>query len=78
VRPKTTPRLPAKRQTKLVASHDAQPRPVLLRLHDRRLPLPRQILEAGGVEQRLVKLSTLKLAQLGEWCAADDLLDAAA
>jgi hypothetical protein len=36
----------------------------LLCLQDRRLPLPRQILEAGSLEQRLVELSTLKLAQL--------------
>jgi hypothetical protein len=33
---------------------------------DRRLPLPRQILEGACVEQRLVELSTLKLAQLGQ------------
>ena len=38
--------------------------PVLLRRDDRRLPLPRQILEGGGLEQRLVELATLKLAQL--------------
>jgi len=29
-----------------------------------RLPLPRQILEAGGLESRLVELPTLKVAQL--------------
>jgi hypothetical protein len=30
------------------------------------------------LEQRLMELSTLKVAQLGEWWLADDLLDAAA
>jgi hypothetical protein len=35
-----------------VAGDDAQLRPVLLRLQDRRLPLSGQILEAVGVEQR--------------------------
>jgi hypothetical protein len=53
-------------------------RPVLFRLHDRRLPLPRQILKAGGLEQRLVKLTPLQIAHLREWRVADDLLDAAA
>ena len=42
------------------------------------LPFPRQILEAAGLEQRLVELSTLKLAHLREWRISDDLLDAAA
>jgi hypothetical protein len=36
--------------------------PVLLRLENRRLPLPRQILEATGLEQRLVELPTLRFA----------------
>jgi hypothetical protein len=36
---------------------------VVLRLHDRRLPLPRQILKAVGVEERLVELSTLQVVQ---------------
>ena len=62
----------------LVASHDAQPRPALLSLRDRRLPLPRQILEAGGVEQRLVELAPLEVAHLGERRVSDDLFDAAA
>ena len=61
------------------APDEAQLRPVLLRLQDRRLPLPRQILEGGGLEQRLVELSTLGLAHLVvERRVADDLLDAAA
>jgi len=47
----------------LVVGDDAQLRPALLRRHDRRLPLPRQVLEAGGLEQRLVELTTLKIAQ---------------
>jgi hypothetical protein len=34
----------------LVAADDAQPRPVLLRREDPRLPVPGQILEAVGVE----------------------------
>jgi RNA polymerase sigma factor (sigma-70 family) len=34
----------------LVASDDAQLRQVLLCLQDRRLPLPRQILESGGLQ----------------------------
>jgi hypothetical protein len=33
----------------LVVGHDPQLRPVLLRLQDRRLPLPRQILEPAGL-----------------------------
>jgi hypothetical protein len=45
---------------------------------DRRLPLPRQILKGAGLEQRLVELTPLKVAQLHEWWVADDLLDAAA
>jgi hypothetical protein len=61
-----------------VGGHDAQPRPVLLRRDDRRLPLPRQVLEAGGVKQRLVELAALFVAQIGERRVADDLLDAAA
>jgi hypothetical protein len=36
-----------------------------------------QVLEAGGVEQRLVELTTLKIAQLHEW-VAHDLPDPAA
>ena len=57
---------------------NAQPRPVLLRLGDRRLPLPGQILEAAGLEQRLVELAPLEVAYLGQRRVADDLLDAAA
>jgi len=52
--------------------------PVLLSLHDRRLPLPRQILKDAGLEQRLVELAPLKLVELGERWVADDPLDAAA
>jgi hypothetical protein len=44
-------------------SHDAELRPVPFCLQDRRLPFPRQILEGGGLEQRLVELSTLKIVQ---------------
>ena len=55
---------PRQRSPVLVASHDAQLRPVLLSLHDRRLPLPEQVFEAAGLEQRLVELSTLIFAQL--------------
>jgi len=36
----------------------------VLCLQDRRLPLPRQILEAVGLEQGLVELSALKIVQL--------------
>jgi hypothetical protein len=43
----------------LVAADEPQLRPVLLCLKDRRLPLARQILEAGGLEQRLVELTSL-------------------
>ena len=39
-------------------------RPLLLRLQDRRLPPPGQILERAGLEQRLVELTALKIAQL--------------
>jgi hypothetical protein len=46
------------------AGVSAQLRPVLLCLQDRRVPLPRQVLEAVGVEQRLVELSTLVVAQV--------------
>jgi hypothetical protein len=53
-------------------------RPVLLCLQDRRLPPSRQIFEAARFEQHLVKLSTLKIAELGHGRVADDLLDAAA
>jgi hypothetical protein len=39
--------------SEVVAADDPQVGPVLLGLQDRRLPLPGQILEAVGVEQRL-------------------------
>jgi hypothetical protein len=55
-----------------------QLRPVLLCLEDRRLPLPRQVLEGVGVEQRLVKLATLAGAQFRQRRMSDHLLDAAA
>jgi len=57
--------------SKLTAD-DTQVGPVLLRLQDRRLPLPRQILKAAGLEHRLVELSTLKIAQLRQRRVADD------
>jgi len=44
--------------TGLVVRHEPQLRPVPFRIEDRRLPLPRQVLEAGGVEQGLVELPT--------------------
>jgi hypothetical protein len=44
----------------LVVGNDTQLRPALLRLKERRLPLPRQILEAVRLEQPLLELSTLK------------------
>ena len=47
-----------------VVAYEPQLRPVLLSLNNRRLPLPRQVLEAVSVEQRLVELAPLKLAQL--------------
>jgi hypothetical protein len=40
----------------LSAADDAQLRPIVLGLEDRRLPLPWQVFEAVGIEQRLVKL----------------------
>jgi hypothetical protein len=43
---------------------EPQLRPILLRLQNRRLPLSRELLEARGLEQRLVELSTLKIVQL--------------
>jgi hypothetical protein len=62
----------------LVASGEAELRPVLFRLEDRRLPLPRQVLEALGVEQRLVELTPLAVVHVRERCVAHDLLNAAA
>jgi hypothetical protein len=41
----------------LLASNDPDLRPCGLRLEDRCLPFPRQVLEALGVEQRLVELA---------------------
>jgi hypothetical protein len=48
----------------------------LLGLEDRRLPLPGQILEVARGEQRLVELSALEIAHIGER-RMRDLLDAA-
>ena len=62
----------------LVAADDPHVRPILLCLQDRRLPLPRQILEAFRVEQHLVELPALKLAHFAERRVADYLPDAAA
>jgi hypothetical protein len=50
--------LDEKRERLQQLSYDAQMRPVL----NRRLPLPRQILEAVRLEQRLVELASLKVA----------------
>ena len=50
----------------LAASDYAELRPVLLRLEDRRLPLPGQVLKAAGLEQRLVELSTLTVVHVHE------------
>jgi hypothetical protein len=47
------------------ASEDPTVRPVLLRRGDRRLPLAGQVLEAAGVEQRLVELAPLGRVHLG-------------
>ena len=55
-----------------------QLRPVPLGLEDRRLPLPWQVVEAVGVEQRLVELAALPVIHVHERRVADDLLDAAA
>jgi hypothetical protein len=52
------------RRDELVAGNDAQLRPVLFRLQDRRRPLARQTLEGGGFEQRIVELPALPVAQL--------------
>ena len=41
-----------------------QLRPVPFRLEDRRLPLPRQLLEGAGAEQRVVKFASLLATQL--------------
>jgi hypothetical protein len=51
----------------LAGPDDAQLRPVLLRPDNRRLPLPRQVLEARGLEQRLVELSTKTLGARDRW-----------
>ena len=56
----------------------AQLSPILFRCENRRLPLPRQILEGGDLEQRLMEPSTLAVARLRERRVADHLLDAAA
>jgi hypothetical protein len=61
-----------------VASGDPRVGPVLLRSDDRRLPLPRRIVEVVGVEQRLLELAALLRAHLAQRRVADDLLDAAA
>ena len=45
---------------------------------NRRQPLPRQVLEAVGLEQRLVELAPLRIVHFGQRRVADDLLDAAA
>ncbi len=57
----------------LVAGDDAQLRPVLLGLEDRRLPLAGEILEAVRVDELLLELSTLKVAHLRLRRVADDL-----
>ena len=60
------------------SSDDPQIRPVLLRPDDRPLPLPWQVLEGVGVEQRLEESASLIGVQVAERRIADDLLDAAA
>ena len=52
------------RRRRLVVADGLELRPVLFRLQDRRLPLPWQILEGVGLEQRLVELASLEIAQL--------------
>ena len=64
---------------RLVAADHAQLRPVLFRLQARRLPLPRQVLEAGPASSSAsLELAALVGAHLAQWRVADDLLDAAA
>jgi hypothetical protein len=53
-------------------------RRTLLCRDDGRLPPAGQVLEAVGVEQRLVKVSPLLNVHLGQRWEADDLPDAAA
>jgi hypothetical protein len=60
----------------LVGSDDPQLRPALLRRQDRCLPFAGQVIEAVGVEQRLMELAPLIGAQLGQRRVGDDLLDA--
>ena len=57
---------PLKRRStgRLVAADQPQRWPVLLGLHDRRLPLPGQVLKGVGLEQRLVEVTPLKIAHL--------------
>jgi hypothetical protein len=43
-----------------------------------RLPVPRQLRERVGLEQRLVELAPLEVVQLGERRVAEDFPDAAA
>jgi hypothetical protein len=62
----------------LVAPDDPQCWPVLLRCENRRLPPPRQVLEAVGVEQRTLEFAPLICGHLAQRRAADDLPDAAA
>jgi len=60
----------------LVAGDDPQVRHVPFGLQDRRLPLPRQVLEALSLEQRLVELAALKTVHFAERWVGDELTDA--
>jgi hypothetical protein len=55
----------------LAAADDPQIGPVLLCLQDRRLPLAGQIFEGVRVEESLVELPALEVAQLGQGCVSD-------
>jgi hypothetical protein len=55
----------------LAAVDDLQLGPVRFCLHDRRVPLPGQILEAVGVDWRLVKLAAPEVTDIAERRVAD-------
>jgi hypothetical protein len=63
---------------RLVASTNPQLRPVLLRDEDRCLPFAGQVLEAVGIEQRLVERAALLRRHVTQRRVGDDLSDAAA
>ena len=66
------------RNLPLLAADKAEVRTRRFRLEYRCLPLPGQVFEHVGIEQRLVKLAPLLIAHVEERRVADDLLDAAA